>query len=41
MDTIFMNTENIKTSMLHVLILNLTDLRSGGKSVVLSNLSVY
>ena len=43
MDTIFMNTENSKTSKPHVLVLNLTDkidLR-GGKGVALSNISIY
>ena len=44
MDTIFMNSENSKTSEPHVLILKLTDkldLRRGEKSVALSNLSIY
>ena len=44
MDTIFMNSENSKTSKPHVLILNLTDkidLRRGEKSIALSNLSIY
>ena len=44
MDTIFMNSENSKTSKLHVLILKLTnklDLKFGEKTVALSNLSVY
>ena len=44
MDTIFMNSENSKTSKLHVLILNLTDkldLRQDEKINVLSNLSIY
>ena len=44
MDTIFMNSENSKTSKLHVLILNLTaklDLRQDEKIIVLSNLSIY
>ena len=44
MDTIFMNSENSKTSEHHVLVLKLTDnydLRSGLKSVSLSNLSIY
>ena len=44
MDTVFMNSENSKTSELYVLILNLTDkvnLRRGEKSVALSNLSMY
>ena len=44
MDTIFMNSENSKTSEPHVLILKLADklnLRRGEKSVALSNLSIY
>ena len=44
MDTIFMNSENSKTSESHVLILKLTnklDLRRGEKSIALSNLSIY
>ena len=44
MDTIFMNSENSKTSDYHVLLLKLTDkidLRRGQKNVVLSNLSIY
>ena len=44
MDTIFMNSENSKTSKLHVLILKLTnklDLRIGEKVIALSNLSIY
>ena len=44
MDTIFMNSENSKTSDSHVLILNLTDkldLRRAEKSIALSNLSIY
>ena len=44
MDTIFMNSENSKTSEPHVLILKLTDkldLRIGEKSITLSNLSIY
>ena len=44
MDTIFMNSENRKTSKPHVLILKLTDkldLRRGEKSIALSNLSIY
>ena len=44
MDTIFMNSENSKTSKPHVLILKLTnklDLRIGKKIVALSNLSIY
>ena len=43
MDTIFVNTENGRTSEHHVLLLNLTnkiDLRSE-KTVTLSNLSIY
>ena len=44
MDTIFMNSENSRTSEYHVLILKLTDkldLRRGEKSIALSNLSIY
>ena len=44
MDTIFINSENSKTSETRVLILNLTDkldLKRGEKSVTLSNLSIY
>ena len=44
MDTIFMNSENGRTSKYHVLVLNLTDklnLRRGRKSAALSNLSIY
>ena len=44
MDTIFMNSENTKTSEYHVLVLKLTDkldLTRGQKSVALSNLSIY
>ena len=44
MDTIFMNSENSKTSKPFVLMLNLTnkiDLRRGEKSLVLSKLSFY
>ena len=44
MDTIFMNTENSRTSEYHVLLLKLADkldLRRGQKSVALSNLSIY
>ena len=43
-DTIFMNSENSRTSEYHVLVLKLTDkldLRRGQKSIVLSNLSIY
>ena len=44
MDTIFMNSENSKTSKPHVLILKLTDkldLRRGEKITALWNLSIY
>ena len=44
MDTVFMNSENSKTSKLHALILKLTnklDLRIVEKIIVLSNLSIY
>ena len=44
MGTIFMNSENSKTSRPHVLILKLTnklDLKLGGKVIALSNLSIY
>ena len=44
MDTIFMNSENIRTSEYHVLMLKFADkldLRRGQKSVALSNLSIY
>ena len=44
MDTIFMNSENSKTSKPHVLILKLTDkldLRIGEKVIALSNLNIY
>ena len=44
MDTIFRNSENTKTSKLHVLILKLADkldLRIGEKVIALSNLSIY
>ena len=44
MDTIFINSENSKTSKVHVLILKLTnklDLRIGEKIIALSNLSIY
>ena len=43
MDSIFMNSEDSKTSKPCVLILNLTDkidLRIGEKSIALSNLSI-
>ena len=44
MDTIFMNSENSKTSKAHVLILKLInklDLRIVKKIIALSNLSIY
>ena len=44
MDTIFMNSENSRTSEYNVLVLKLTDkldLRRGQTSVALSNLSIY
>ena len=44
MDTIFMNSENSRTSKPHILILKLTDkldLRIGEKVTALSNLSIY
>ena len=44
MDTIFMNSENSRTSECHVLVLKLADkldLRRDKKSVALSNLSIY
>ena len=44
MNTIFMNSENSRTSEYHVLVLKLTDkldLRRGQKSIALSNFSVY
>ena len=44
MNTIFVNSENSKTSEPYVLILTLTDkleLRIGEKNIALSNLSVY
>ena len=44
MDTIFMNSENSRTSEYLVLTLKLTDkldLRRGQKTVALSNLSIY
>ena len=43
MDTIFMDSENSRTSKYHVLVLKLTnklDLRKGQKTVALSNLSI-
>ena len=44
MNTIFMNSENSKTSEMHVLILKLTDkldLRRGEKIIAISNLTIY
>ena len=44
MDTIFMNSENSKTSESHVSILKFTDkldLRRGEKTIALANLSIY
>ena len=44
MDTIFMNSENGRTSEYHVLVLKLADildLRRGQKNVALSNLFIY
>ena len=44
MDTIFMNSENTRTSEYHALLpklLDKLDLRSGRKSVPLSNISIY
>ena len=44
MDTIFMNSENSRTSEYHVLVLKITgklDLKRGQKSVALSNLNIY
>ena len=44
MDTVFMNSENMKTSEYHVLVFKLTnklDLKRGQISVPLSNLSIY
>ena len=44
MDTIFMDSENTRTSEYHVLVLKLTnklDLRRGQKTAALSNLSIY
>ena len=44
MDTMFMNSENSKTSKLHVLIHKLTNklnLRMGENVIALSNLSIY
>ena len=44
MDTIFMNSENSRTSEYHVSVLKLTDnldLKKGQKSIALSSLSIY
>ena len=44
MDTIFMNSENSKTSEYHVLVLKFTDkldLKRGQKTVALSNVSIF
>ena len=44
MDTIFMNSENSRTSEYHALMLKLTDkldLRRDQKTVALSNFSIY
>ena len=44
MNTIFMNSENSRTSEYHVLVLKLTDkldLRRGQKNIALSNCSIY
>ena len=44
MDTIFMNSENNRTSEYHILVLKLTnklDLRRGQKKIALSNLFIY
>ena len=44
MDTTFMNSENSRAFVYHVLVLKLTDklnLRRSQKSVALSNLSIY
>ena len=44
MDTIFMNSENSKTSKPHVFMLKVTnklDLRMGEKVIALSSLSIY
>ena len=44
METIFMYSENSRTSEHHVLVLKLTDkldLRRGQKTVALSNLNIY
>ena len=44
MNTIFINSENSKTSKSHILVLKLTnklDLIIGEKTIALSNLSIY
>ena len=44
MDTIFMNSENSKTSLCHVLMLKLTDkldLKRCQKGITLLNLNIY
>ena len=44
MNTIFINSQNSKTSDLHTLLLNLTDktdLRRNDKYIALSNFSIY
>ena len=44
MDAIFMNSENSKTSKLHVLMCKIVDnldWKKGKKSIALSNLSIY
>ena len=44
MNTVFMNSENSKTSKPYVLILKLTDkldLKRGEKGIAISNLSIY
>ena len=44
MDTIFMDSENSRTSEYHVLVIKLTnklDLKRGQKTVALSSLSIY
>ena len=44
MNTIFMNSENSRTSEYHVLVIKLADkldLRRGQKSIALTNLSIY
>ena len=41
METIFMNTENSKTSEPHKFKLDLTDLKNPNKNMALANLSIY